>query len=499
MPAKELKALRQEGKLDEALNLAKAELEAQPDSIWPKRNISWVFYEYVKLNSSAEQFDAFISWLEEIQNLQLNSEEKLLFDQLAWQIGKMAFSLSKSNPVDIQNCTRLFEVIKSFHFTRPSEAYSFLFKGLHKAMKETSIYLEFAEWWDFKNLMPKDFQYENLPNGKEIMSVAEQAYINYAKHLLTEESQHSQGISQKEKIESFLPSLSEVAEKHPQFLYPAYYEAKLLLALGDKENMIEKLLPFAKKKRNDFWVWEVFAEAFSNDSDKVFACYCKALSCRSPEEMLVNLRQKMAGLLVYRKLYNEAKTEIGLLAESRTRNGYNIPGEVINWQTQAWYKQATASRNNLSFYKEYIPSAEALLFTDIPEESVIVDFVNTNKKMLNFIASESKFGFFKYDRFLNDVSIGDTLKVRFQGGSNEGMHQVYTAIKVNDEDLKKQFLKDVSGKIRIPEGKPFGFIEGVFIHPSLIRKLDLTDGLEFTGTAIKSYNKDKKTWGWKLT
>ncbi len=137
MPAKEIKELRQAGKLEEALNLAKAELEAEPDNIWPKRNISWVYYDYLKLNSSPEHFDTFISWLNEIKNLQLPVEEKMLFEQLCWQIGKMAFSLLKTIPVDVHKGIRLFEAIESFHFPKPSEGYSFLFKALHKALKET--------------------------------------------------------------------------------------------------------------------------------------------------------------------------------------------------------------------------------------------------------------------------------------------------------------------------------------------------------------------------
>ena len=90
MPAKEIKELRQVGKLEEALNLAKAELQAEPDNIWPKRNISWVYYDFLKQNSSPEHFDEFISWLNEIKNLQLPVEEKMLFEQLCWQIGKMS-------------------------------------------------------------------------------------------------------------------------------------------------------------------------------------------------------------------------------------------------------------------------------------------------------------------------------------------------------------------------------------------------------------------------
>ncbi len=134
----------------------------------------------------------------------------------------------------------------------------------------------------------------------------------------------------------------------------------------------------------------------------------------------------------------------------------------------------------------------------MPEESVIVEFVKADKKILNFIASETKFGFLKYDRFFPDVKVGDTLKVRFQGGSNEGMHQLYTAIKVTDYAFKEKFMRDITGFVKILFNKPFGFIEDVFIHPSLIIKYKLSDGMQFSGKAIKSYNQEKKQWGWKL-
>jgi len=498
MPAKELKELRQSGKLEEALNMAKSELLADPDNIWPKRNISWVYYDYLKQNIAAENFDSFMTWLQEIKNLQLPEEEKMLFEQLCWQVGKMAFSLSKGNPNDLYKGIPLFEAIQSFHFSKPSIGYSFLFKALHKSLKETDHYLKFADWWDFKNFMPEDFEKETMPNGKEVMAIVEQAYIAYAKHLLPQQDQYGVITFDKEKALEFLPILSEMVDNYPQYQFPAYFNAKLLLALGDKDNMLESLLPFAKKKRNDFWVWQILAEAFSNDADKVFACYCKALSCKSPEEMLVNLRQKMAGILISKKLYNEAKTEIDILVNARNEKEYKIPYEVINWQVEEWYKNASSQKSNLAFYRQYCPAAEALLFSDTPEETVIVEFVNSDKKMLNFIASESKYGFFKYDRFFREVKIGDTLRVRFQGGSNEGMHQLYTAIKLDDVVFKKQFIKEAEGEVRIPSGKSFGFLGDVFVHPTIVEKLRLTDGAHIKGFSLKSFNKEKKQWTWKF-
>ena len=498
MPAKEIKELRQAGKLDEAYAMAKAEFEAEPTNIWAKRNVSWVYYDFLKQNCSDEHFDSFIFWLNEINTLRLPAEEKMFYENLSWQVGKMAFIIIKYYSDKFDKAVRLFESIKGFSYPKPSEGYSFLFKGLHRGLKETSSYIEFADWWDFKYFREEDYEKEILPTGKEVMSIVEQAYIAYSKHLLPKQNQHGDINFNKERAEAFLPLLSQIVEDYPQYQYPSYFHAKLLLALGDKENTLESLLPFARKKRNDFWVWEILAEAFSSDPEKIFACYCKALSCKSPDEMLVRLRQKMARLLIARKLYKEARTEIDLLVYTRKAHNFKIPAEVANWQGMDWYKTAVPSKSNLGYYKLYLPFAEALLFSDIPEETVIVEFVNADKKILNFISSETKFGFFKYDRFFSTVNVGDTLKVRFQSGSNEGIHQLYTASNVNDDIFRNIFMKKIVGLVKIANGKPFGFIDGVYIHPSLIKKYKLTDGLEFSGEAMKSYNKEKKQWGWKI-
>lgn len=496
MPAKEIKELRVAGKLVEAYAMAKAELEADMSNIWGKRNLSWVLY--AQLDEFAFNLDSFIAKINEVKELDLPASEEMFFDNISIVISKAARVISHEPTLDLNKIHRLFDSIKELSLKRNSKWFSVLFNAMHKGMKESNRYIEFADWWDFKNFRPEDFQKEKMSNGKEVMAIAEQAYIAYAKHLLPKQTQHGEIIFNKEKAEAFLPVLSKIVDDYPQFQYPGYFNAKLLLALGDKDNMLGALLPFAKKKQNDFWVWDILSEAFSSDSDKVFACYCKALSCKSPEEMLVNLRQRMAGLLISKNLFSEAKTEIDLLVTSRTTQGFKIPNDVTNWKSKEWYINAVAKKSNSDFYKQYIPVAESLLFSDIPEETVIVEFVNSDKKMLNFIASETKFGFLKYDRFFRDMKVGDILKVRFQGGSNGGMHQLHTAVKVNDEAFKDQFMKQVGGVVKISLGKSFGFIDNIFVHPSIVIKYKLSDGMQFTGKAIKSYNQEKKQWGWKL-
>lgn len=496
MPSKEIKELRQAGKLEEAYAMAKAELEADLDNIWSKRNMSWVIY--AQLDAASVDIDAFLDKIEELKQLELPSTEEMLFDNISIVISKAARNISGEPQIDLNKIYNLFDAIKDLPLKRNSKWFSVLYKAFHKGLKESSRYNEFADWWNFENFMPEDFEKDKLPNGREIMALAEQSYIAYAKHLLPKQTQFGETIFDKEKALAFLPILTGIVEKYPQFQYPAYFQAKLLLAVGVKDNMLSALLPFAKKKRNDFWVWEVLAEAFSDDPEKVFVCYCRALMCQSPEEMLVSLRQKMAIILISKRFFNEAKTEIELLISARTAHGFKIPNEVIVWQAQDWYKNATAAVSNIEFYSQYAPIAENLLFSDIPEETVIVEFVNSHKKILNFIASDSKYGFFKYERFISNVQIGDIFKVRFHSGSVGGPYKILTLFKVVDEDFKKQYLKEVEGNVRISEGRPFGFLNDVFIHPTIIIKKKLTNGMQIKGVAMKTYNEKKEVWGWKM-
>ena len=496
MPAKEIKELRQSGKLDEAYIMAKNELDADTDNIWCKRNISWVLY--AQLDKCAENTDAFIDKMNEVKALNLPETEDLFYENISIVIAKAARKICSQQTINVSALFKLFDEIKTVPVRKVTKWYSVLFKAFHKGMKETNRYIEFADWWGFNNFTQEDFVKESLPNGKPIMSLAEQAYIAYAKHLLPVHTQYGETIFDKEKVHEFLPILTEIVEKYPDFQYPAYFNAKLLLALGDSKDGLSSLLPFAKRKKNDFWVWDVFADAFATEPETVFSCYCRALVCNSPEEMLVNVRQKLAKLLIGKKQYNEAKTEIELLIKARTEHSYKISNEIIEWQNQDWYKNAKYYKSNAELYKQYAPIAEGILYSDNPEELIFVEFVNTDRKILNFIGSGMKYGFLKYERLIKEIKVGDILKVRIQGGTIGGAYQLYTAVRVNDEEFKKQFIKDIEGIVRIKQGNSFGFIDDVFIHPSVIAKLKLTDGMSIKGKAVRTYNSDKKQWGWKF-
>ncbi len=498
MSFKEIKELRKAGKLDEALEMANQALEAEPENIWNKRAAAWVYYDYLKKYSQPDSFDAFKENLIKIKDLQLPEDEKMVFDNCAWQIGKLVFGLQNAKHVDYGKINELFEIIRDFHFTKPSEAYSFIYKAFHKGYQNWSKYLEFADWWDLNNLRSEDYLKEEY-NGEKIMSIAEQVYIAYSKKLLEGnplDPLGQQRVIDKEKIQSFLTKLDSLIEKHPEYQYPPYFKAKLLLALGSDENVLSAFLPFAKQKRNDFWVWELMAEIFPNDKEIQFACYCKALSLNTPEEYLVKLRQTFAEMLIEKQMYNEAKTEIQKIIVTREKKEWKLPNQIVQWTEQEWYKSATTKKDNQGLYSSHIKKAEEIFFQDVPEELVVVEFVNDNKKMLNFVKDKQKFGFFNYSSQLDKPQIGDMLKVRFNGDGQDGFYKILSAKKA-EPNLTTDAIRRFEGILKVIPPQNFGFVDDIFIETKLIKNNNLTDGQPVDGRAIISFNKKKNNWGWK--
>lgn len=498
MSFKVIKELRQAGKLDEALQMANQALEAEPENVWNKRAAAWVYYDYLKKFVQPDSFEAFKENLIKIKGLQLPEDEKMVFDNCAFQIGTIVFAFQKAETVQYDKINDLFEIIKDFHFTKPSEAYSFLYKAFHKGYQNWSSYLNFADWWNFENMRSEDFLKEEF-NDKKMMSIAEQAYIAYSKKLLEGEPiDHfgQQRAIDKEKIKNFLPKLDAIIDKHSDYQYPPYFKAKLLLALGSEDNILSAFLPFAKQKRNDFWVWELMAEIFSEDKEIQFACYCKALSLKTPEDFLVKLRQTFAGMLIEKTLYDEAKTEIQQVIATRDKNGWKGPSEISLWSEQDWYKSAITNKDNKDLYGQYLKNAEEILFQDISEEVIVVEFVNENKTMLNFVKDKQKFGFFNYSGHLNKPQIGDILKVRFNGDGQDNFYKILTAKKA-EPNLTTEAIMSFEGILNVISPQNFGFVEDVFIEPTVIQVKNLTKGQTLSGKAILSFNKKRNEWGWK--
>ena len=326
------------------------------------------------------------------------------------------------------------------------------------------------------------------------MSLAEQAFINYSKELL-KKIPDDKGINSKvdtNKIEEFIPKLDKVISEHSDWEYPLYFKAKLSFALGKREEIREFILPFAKKKRNEFWVWNLLSDTYPDDDEHKMACLCKALLCEAQVKMTVNVHAKLGKILNAKGFKPEAEIEEALvnLIKGDVKAGEFDPIKLVE------YQKRQNGKDNKGFYQKYLPIAEEVLFYDMTLELAIVEFVNKDKKILNFIINKSRSGFFKYDRFINKVEIGDKFLVRLEGSGINTLYKLFTLEKT-DQPVSNEILKEFNGKIRKNDNQPFGFIDDIFIEPHLIEKYKLINGSELSGIAIISFNKKKSNWGWK--
>lgn len=262
-------------------------------------------------------------------------------------------------------------------------------------------------------------------------------------------------------------------------------------------------LPFARKKRNDFWVWDLMADIFPDDDKIQLACLCKALSCKTQNEFLINTREKLVMLLLDQHLYNEAKVEVKTIIETRNNNGWKIPAKLSDWEKADWFTKAEDLKNNRIFYNKHKETAEEILYHDTPEQIAVVEFVNADKKILNFIINKSKYGFFKYDRFLDYAQTGEVIKIRLEEDPkansqiNEGKFYKALSVRKVKEEPDKEVLRSFEGAIRKNENQSFAFVDDIFIEPSLVKTLALQDNTNIAGQAIISFNKKKDSWGWK--
>lgn len=476
--------------------------EPHPETILirSKRALAWVLHDLMKRHTTAEEIDVFEGYLQQFVELELGDDEKMVTNQLVWLIGTAAFEFAKEPGFDVGKMENLASLTMKLHFSKPGKGYSFIFKAFHKALRDSPLYLDFAEWWGLTYFMRDDCKIKKDNDKVVRMAIAEQGCNRYAKHLLR--ALHAAGKPEqaeeiKDKMRRYLPVLEEMMKYNKFFRMLPYYKVRLLIALDHYEQVFSTLSYYARTRPADFWVWELLAEAYSGETDKQIACLSAALLCKVKLDKLIAIRERLTTLLIEAGFYDEAKTEIAMILKLCFQNKWEIPQNITDWGDESWYRQAFVKENNLSMYQSYRPGAEELVFEDIPQRKIVIEAVNYPKKILNFMASDRTCGFFKYEKFLTKVEVGDIFLARIKETRIAGRYNVFNIHRLREKTIPG-ILQTFSGEVIIPEGKPYGFANSMYITPALRQTYDLQHGDIISGTAMISYNKKHEDWGWKI-
>ncbi|WP_040670785.1 DUF7017 domain-containing protein [Nitritalea halalkaliphila] len=410
-------------------------------------------------------------------------------EQLSWCMFYLFRQFNKEENPDWATLFGYFETFRTHVPAKKTLVFKLILQQLIKVP---------AEEWDtvsqvdaihyllgFEQLEEEDYQGQ-LYEGKKIMALAERLHIVYSKALLRESPPD-------EVILAYITQVVEPKlEIHPHMLYVPYFKAKLLLALGDRESGLRAFKHFALRKAKEFWVWQVYAEAYEDDPELYFACLCKALLCSTKPAFLLGIRERLMNFLVLQGRYAEAKYELEQIVAVRQKEQWGLRQQHKELLASPWF---TTTPSRATAYTAAAVPAEALLDEeDIRAVQVVITYVNESKKLFGFTDTERQQGFGKYKK-MPEVGQVYVLKGKFSEG-NSGYFQV-RALRLS-ECQEHPLLKQVADTFTPVQGKAFGFVGKVFVEPSFLNLHPLQPGQQVTGLAMLAPVKGKSAWGWKL-
>ena len=390
----------------EAYEAAGQLLAVSPDDIWAKRAMMWVVYDYAKQNTAADKRSAFLRCMHQMTLLQIPDEEEM-FHNMAGILIRNAVRKCVGDPSTTGFLTALWEELRQWNWTVPGEAYSGLLQSFLKVKDQWPPFADFCEWWNLDHLTGDDFKPKPLPDGKKDLPLAEKAYMAYSKAL--------QRLADRNRIRLWLPVLEDLLERHPTYLFLPYYCVKLQLTVGEKSRTMDLLRPLVVKKSEEFWVWELVADAAATDEERLSA-YSKAMLCSSPEKMTVALRERVGMFLLRNGHRTEAKRELEEVVRIRTENGWRVPQEVLFQLGSDELRDVVAAKDNRSFYRKYAPMAEDSILGKAEVVEARVVHINEEKRFVSFSIGKRKSGFFREKNLkrLRGLHVGDLIEMRVE-------------------------------------------------------------------------------------
>lgn len=479
----DITALRKGGRIEEAYEMAKKALAENPDDIWAKRALAWVLYEFIDRNASVENREKMFSYLTEFGGLDLPADEEMVFSSVLWCLRKFYANCGGLQFDDCNFYDQLFDAYKGLPFPK-SDAYFALLRAVLANKKNWERSQMFIEWWGVENFREEDFEPFVMQNGRSLLSLAERCYIDLSKYYEADGSA--------DNISAFTDRLRDVACKYPKLTYIPYYLAKLLIKQEKYEEAIVALKPFVKSKPKDFWVWQLMAEAHSEDEDKL-AFYCKALECGGKDEMLVGVRESAALLFAKLGFCKEAKYEIDKVIATKEKNNWRISASILNIRNLPWYKTSETLKTNCPFYKMYSDRAEGVVFGERKKFKVLATFVNAKNGYISFVTEDKQSGFFKNTNKRIIVKAGDVLELEAVELETDKPSSV-KRFAVAQDDENTNFFRKFEGKVRKNPQSGFAIVSGVFVSSGLLK--GVADNELVNGKAMISFDKKKSKWGW---
>jgi len=409
---KEVFQLRREGRLQEALQLARQLYAENPADPWNNKALFWSLYSVWKDCGQPAQ-KRYVA--EEIFALQMPADDQMaqhaldavrrahdpaapviakarelsqagnheqaaatlesflhqhpdnsaVQTSLAWEIWWQLNGLLKEEkpPVrDIGNLVRRYARCGAVE--RPSIIHSRMLEIVARAgcAKAFPKFCAFLDWWGATaNIRTEDLTGQAKDDGHEFRSVVQHAVAAIGKTIEDEpDEDHAQ--TALEFMETYVPY-------YPKEEWFSYYLGLGLCRVGRLDEALNRLIPIARSKSGEFWVWHKLAACFPADDIRRLACLCRSVLCkvRGPE-FLLTVRHDLASALHAFGHDDVARHEIELVIELRQQHqndGWKIPPELASLQEQGWFK-AAEPKDGTDLFRTLAKQADDILMHSIP-------------------------------------------------------------------------------------------------------------------------------------
>lgn len=421
MGFKEVMALRQENKLEEALVLAREDYRSNKDQ-WSASALFWVLKDFADKLLEAEKKEEILPYIQEMEsivpemgatiNVASEALEKLQKDiiphyneleQLAEEIVKtkrrdrvreifetvmgwhqeaegnfhtalhenfaqiiLKYLDNQLNYMDYENFVEFNTLYLSLQNPKPSQLHSLY---LSIALRAKEIYDrkmnlgEFLTQWDLVNLTPEDWKRNN--NIFDFHSLAEKTLHATITEFL---ELYEPG---KEVPAPVYQLLLDALSFYPDDELVQLTQARMHMIDGRKDQALEMyqtLLITIDQPR----AWMEFA-SLVDDMDIKMGALCMALRKEDDDyqSYLLTARMELTKILIEKKLYENALRELDIVAQFSLEKAFELPKEYDEL-LKLIPKGTVADKNNRDFYYPNSRPAQEYIYAPIPVRKMLV-------------------------------------------------------------------------------------------------------------------------------
>lgn len=357
MGSKEVFDLRKQGRSQEALNLARVEVEQHGTDVWFLRAYAWALYDMVK--KPIEDFEA----------------DRLSPASMGHQITPFMREFCKiGNPL------------------RKDVAFSQMLRLAGKASGAWSNFLLFARWAGVEDFDPEASKPYVTPEGKQVDSLQAQftRAISRQTVVLAENPHADPGLL---AWGTGILDKALVAAPNDQWLN--YYRSRLHLALGEDEAAVRRLAPVLRRQSRAAWPWAQLGRILEGKQPQdALTCYAYATQIARDEQEVAKVRIRLAHLLVRAGRFDEAAEQTSCALRFREAHGFKAPQDLSQLVASDWFGLAVEARSARPV-PDASNAARALL-RELDRRSLVyakgvVDHINAERE-LTYVATGPQAG-----------------------------------------------------------------------------------------------------------